>query len=125
MIKIELWTNPNPSAQYGAGHPIEASVASEYDAVEISFFLWTQYQYICTTDRAYKGDKIITTAVASSNAYQPGSKPDPLARSWEFSATNGVLIYGGVEANFTNAGAYTQAPQVLIPYKIYGIKESI
>lgn len=123
--KTLLWTNPSPTSNYGAGNPVSASVGAKYDAIEISFFLWTGYQYICTTDRAYKGDKVITTAIASSNSFNVGSKPDTLARSWEFREDGIVSIYGGVEANFASAGTFAQAPQALIPYKIYGIKESI
>lgn len=126
LTKVErrelLWTNPNPATAYTAGNPVRADVLSAYDAVEISFFLWVGYQYICATDRAYKGDKVITTAIASSNNFNTGSRPDPLARSWEFSETNGVSIYGGVEANFASSGSFATSAQVLIPYKIYGIK---
>lgn len=121
-FKTLLWTNPSPTSSYAGGTPVSALDADEYDAVEIQFILWTGYQYICATDRAYKGEAMITTSVASSNAYIAGSRPDPLARAWDFTSGNGVRIYGGVEANFAVNGTYAQADHVLIPYKIYGIK---
>lgn len=117
-----LWTNPSPTTAYTSGTPVSADVASQYDAIEISFMLWTGYQSICAVDTAVKGQAMITTSIASSNNYVSGSRPDPLARAWDFTAQNGVRIYGGVEANFAVQGAYAQANHVLIPYQIYGIK---
>ena len=126
LLKVErktlLWTNPSPTASYSGGTPVSASVGADYDAVEISFILWTGYQYICTVDRAEIGQAFVTTSLASSNNYAVGSRPDPLARAWDFTVANGVRIYGGVEANFASQGAFATANHVLIPYKIYGIK---
>ena len=124
LLKVErrtlLWTNANPTATFA---PQQVSVdLSDYDEVEVSFMLWTGYQQTSNIMRCKVGANAIVTAVASSNNYAVGSRPDPLARAWDFTVANGVRIYGGVEANFASQGAFATANHVLIPYKIYGIK---
>lgn len=121
-----LWTNPNIMADFAA-QTILLDL-SDYDEVEVWFTIWKSDKRVNAIFRAEKNYSTMAHGMASSstsydtttninNAPMTGT-PDPTERAFYF--TNTGVVFG--EAREGMNGFSTTNNNILIPYKIYGIK---
>ena len=119
-VKKLLWTNPSPTSAFAA-QKINLNLA-DYDVVEIHAYaaLGTNYSQIVSssadigTTGTFIGIKPVEKASTDTTTI--------MQRSFEV-ADDGVTFTGGIYRLYS-ATTIGTAPDVYIPYKIYGIKNN-
>lgn len=111
-----LWINPNPTTAFNA-QTISLDL-SNYDAVEVVYKLYTTQQYDVTGQITYQSNQSVTVSASGTGGFFSGADA-PMARTSSMSS-NGVHFSAGSLCGGSSTWAVNN--NVLIPYKIYGIK---
>ncbi|MBR2706248.1 MAG: hypothetical protein IKE74_03285 [Mogibacterium sp.] len=113
-----------------AGDSMGASTISinltDYDAVEVHFYVWSGDKRHSVITRCDVGKNAVAVGLASANTAggnnSMASYIDPTNRAF-MARTTGVTFAIGKEANFISGNVgFSDASHVLTPYRIYGIK---
>ena len=105
-----LWTNPNPTSNYGA-NTVSVDL-SEYGAVLVTFNYSALASLLCPVD----GNKYMVTI---GNVSTTSSSPSVPRRRGFTPSTSGIAF----ETSYIS-GTTTEAQGACIPYQIFGIKMS-
>lgn len=111
-----LWTNQSPTSAF-AEQTINLDL-SDFDAVEVVYKLYISQQYDVTGQLTYMSDQTVTVAASGTAGFFSGTDA-PMARTSSMSS-NGVHFSAGSLCG--GSSSWSVNNNVLIPYKIYGIK---
>jgi len=105
-----LWTNPNPTSNFSGG--------------TITFSDGDYDMYIFETNYATSSElKVHNISIGHSNFLLIFFERTALYQR-EVTFTNGSVTFANTKVASYNAGSWSTANNVLIPYKIYGLKMS-
>ena len=113
-----LWTNPNPTSDFGA-QTLTLDL-SGYDEVEIvATFLGDTRASYSTRCAVGAGSNLAYQILNTATATNASTFINGVAR--EFTVSTSGITFGNGQMTY-NGGAYTNWQSRAIPYKIYGIK---